>query len=251
MGPVGAWCLVPGCPCGPRARTCVGPHPFSVCRMSRMPRLSFLPRLLLPVTAAGLLAACGGGGDPATVAATGAAASAAVGTVADQAADQIADVLGEDSRWSMDNHTYTRDAAATRQYIEGSAPYTVISASAPSAGAGADTMPAAWRGSRLSIRFVGNATGTYHVVGSDDAFQAALSVGRKAIRIEVLVGTGSQGSQLQYDVTSGQVRVSRDASGVFHLGSTGNLVAVRRSNTASGGITDAPAQMSFSMHNVH
>ncbi|MDO4232857.1 MAG: hypothetical protein Q4D19_12070 [Lautropia sp.] len=220
-----------------------------------MSRFSAASRVALSLLLVSVLAACGGGGvgggDPVAAAAAGVAANAAVGTAVDQAADQATDVLTGDSRWSVNNYTYANRTRSAQQYVDGSPGYTVVSVSALPAGGGADTVPVAWRGSNLAIKFVGKDTGTYQVAGNDDAFTAALGSGIKAIRIQVTVGTSSQSGQSRYDVASGQVRISRDASGRFHLSSSGNLTAVRSGLALNGGLPDAPAQLSFSMQNVH
>ncbi len=185
--------------------------------------------------------ACGGGGGD--------------GTPVGGDGGEVAPPPAADSYWTMDSHTYlngghSQQTAAT---LGDGRPYTIVVVSTATL-AGGDQSNGAYSGGGLNFTFLGSAPGTYTVVPDRPALLAAPD-GSKAIFIESMVGIGSEtgvstGASTLYTAASGQVEVTKDAAGVYHLSTPDELRTVKTLDV-EGGVSGAPATMQLKIHNAH
>jgi len=187
----------------------------------------------MAVCAIMLVTGCGGGGDDGT-----------------PGGGEVTPPLpAADSYWTMDAHTYlngghSEQAPATL----GGRPHTIVLVSTATL-AGGDQSNGAYSGSSLAFTFLGNAAGTYTVVPDRPSLLAAPD-GSKVIFIESMVGIAVTTGATVYAAASGQVEVTKDAEGVYHLSTPDELRTVKTMDV-EGGVSGAPATMQLKIHNAH
>ena len=154
-----------------------------------------------------------------------------------------------DSYWTMDSHTYMNGGHSEQQpaTIAGRQ-YTIVLVSTATL-AGGDQSNGAYSGGSLHFTLLGSAPGIYTVV-PDRAALLAAAEGSKAIFIESMVGIAVTTGSTVYTPASGQVEVTRDTDGVYHLSTPDELQAVKTMDV-EGGVSGAPATMRLKIHNAH
>ena len=162
--------------------------------------------------------ACGGGGDSG-------------GSVSTQQATPT-------SFWTLGSAKFANGDSSVQQsrLIEGQKFTTVVASTARSDGA-ADTSNGAYSGSVVSVVLFDSGPGVYTIRASASDIDTTLPTFKQAV-VSVTVGT-TAGKTTAYSATAGQVAVTVDTGGKYHLSSVGQI-AVAKGVDVSGGVAGAP-----------
>lgn len=148
--------------------------------------------------------------------------------------------------WTMDSYQYINGGHSA---VSTSSPNGVLVTTAVVSTAtvsGGDSSNGAYSGSALTFAFKGTpATGVYTVVPDRASFVAA-DVSTAPILVDVIVGAATTTGSSQYTALSGQVHVTRDASGNYHFASVAAMPAAKVVDVL-GGVVGAPATMTLTI----
>lgn len=173
----------------------------------------------LVLAAAFALASCGGGGGDSTPTAA------------------------PTSFWTTNSFQYVNGGfSAQSTSSTAGRPLTIVAVSTATL-AGGDTTNGAYSGSSITFAFVGSGAGTYTAV-KDDATLVNSDPAVRLIRVQVVVGTGTNTGSTQYTATDGQVAVTQDSAGKYHFSSVGSLPTFKTFDI-QGGVAGAPATMAL------